>query len=205
MSSRWPPPCLPGVHRALQVWPELQLHYRFDPQTKAIAMISSSRDQDSGQAYEGQVGLAVEHKFIDWFLARVGYRYGSALDGHPFQENRLLTEETFRLGALTELKLELRTREDFRWLDTGFFVRLRERALLQREFRIGDYAFVPYVSGEIYFDTKYSQFSRYRLIAGVNFPIARAISIEPYFLEQVDIYPSVVPVPAIGIVAIASF
>ena len=168
-------------------------------------MVTTSREQDSGQAFEGQAGLTVEHKFVDWFVARAGYRYGTALDGGDFRENRLLTEQTFRLGAVRDLQLELRTREDFRWLDSGLSVRMRERALLQREFTVAGYAFTPYVSAEIYFDTRYDQFSRYRLIAGANFPVAGPVSIEPYFAQQVDIYPSIVTVPAIGIVAIASF
>ena len=101
--------------------------------------------------------------------------------------------------------VDFRSREDFRWLDTGFSVRLRERIQVSRETRIGTYAFTPYASTEVYFDTRYDQFARYRLIVGSNFPVYGPVSIEPYLARQVDVAPSGVITDALGLILTVTF
>ncbi|TAJ91048.1 MAG: DUF2490 domain-containing protein [Reyranella sp.] len=94
------------------------------------------------------------------------------------------------------------TREDFRWLDSGFAVRLRERLQVQRDVTIGNYTFTPYTSAEVFFDTRYGQFARYRLTLGTTFPIDKHISVEPYLIRQVDWVPSGVITNALGFILI---
>jgi len=191
--------------QAYEFWPEIDLVYRFDDSNKAIVMGSTTRNRDSGTAYQGEVGASFDHRFTDFFSARVGYRHANALDGSSFREDRLLTEQTFRVRLPAKVMVDFRTREDFRWLDTGYSMRFRERIQVQRDTTIGTYTFTPYVSSEVYFDTRYDQFARYRLIAGTNFPIHGPLSIEPYLAHQVDSAPSSKIVDAIGLILIATF
>jgi hypothetical protein len=191
--------------QAYEFWPEINLIYRFDDRNKVIAMGSTSRDRDSNTAYQGEIGAAFDHRFTDFFSARVGYRHANALDGSSFREDRLLAEQTFRLHLPAQVTVDFRTREDLRWLDTGYSMRFRERIKIQRDTTIGSYTFTPYVSSEVYFDTRYDQFSRYRLIAGTNFPVYGPLSIEPYLAHQVDSAPSSKIVDAIGLILIATF
>jgi hypothetical protein len=131
-------------------WPELQFHKWFnDRQSRLIFMTSVSRNRDSASSYQAEVGLTVEQHFTDWLWARTGFRHANATDGGPFQENRLLIEQTFRLPIGLGFSADFRTREDFRWLDTGFSVRLRERMQIQRDVTIGHYVFTPYPSAEV--------------------------------------------------------
>ena len=177
-----------------EFWPEAQFHYWFDARhSRVILSASVSRERDSGQSFQAEQGLTFEHRFTDHLLGRIGYRHGSATDGRPFNENRLLTEHTFQipLGS-TGVIVEARSRQDFRWLDSGFSVRLRERLLLQRDVAIDDYKFTPYASAEVFYDTRYGQFSRYRLTLGVTLPFREHISVEPYIVRQVDWLPGVV-------------
>jgi len=198
-----------GAHaqstQANEFWPDLQIEYRFDDRTKAIVLGSYNRDRDSGSVYQAEVGYTLDHRFADFFSGRVGYRHGFATDGGDFYENRLLAEQTFRMALPSRVMVDFRTREDFRWLNTGFSVRLRERIQVQRETTIGDYTFRPYASTELYFDTRYGQFSRYRLIVGTNFPIGPRFSIEPYLAHQVDVVPSSKIVDALGLTLTVSF
>src|SRR5262249_34387358 len=117
-----------------------------------------------------------------------------------FFEDRLLAEQTFRVFLTDRMTADFRTREDFRWLNTGYSMRFRERLQLQRDTTIADYTFQPYASAEIYYDTRYDQFSRYRLIGGATFPILRHVSAEPYYAHQVDFAGSSAVVDAIGFV-----
>jgi hypothetical protein len=189
-----------------EYWPEAQFHYWFnDHRSRAIVMAAYSRNRDSETNYQAEQGLTFEHQFDSWFLGRIGYRHGSATDGGAFTENRLLTEQIFRLYLPGKVIADYRTREDFRWLDTGFSVRLRERLQVQRDVTIDNYAFTPYASAEVTFDTRYGSFSRYRLTLGVTLPIVRHFSIEPYVVRQVDWVPTGTITNALGFLVIAAF
>lgn len=145
-----------------EFWPELQFHKWFDERrSRAIFMMSHSRDRDSGSSYQAEAGLTLEHHFTDAIWGRIGYRHGNSTNGGPFYENRLLAEQIFRIPQGFGFSADFRTREDFRWLDSGFSVRLRERIQVQRDVTIGGYLFTPYASAEVYFDTKYNQMARY--------------------------------------------
>ena len=188
-----------------EFWPEIDLVYRFSDRTKVIALANIGRDRDGGSSYQAEIGIAVDHRFTEVFSGRLGYRHAEATDGGSYFENRLLTEQTFRVPLPAQFMVDFRTRDDFRWLNTGFSVRLRERIQVQRETRIGDYAFTPYASAEVYFDSRYDQFARHRLIVGSNFPVYGPLSIEPYFAHQVDSAPSSVITDAIGLILTAIF
>ena len=188
-----------------EFWPEVQYHHWFDDRTRAIAMTAVSRDLASQSNYQAEEGLTFDHRFTNYFLGRIGYRHGGATDGDPYNENRLLTEQTFRLYLPSKVIAEYRTREDFRWLDTGFSMRFRERLQVQRDFTVDGYTFTPYASAEVYFDTRYDQFARYRLTAGVTLPIHRHFSLEPYLVRQVDYAGNFAITNAIGLILIAAF
>lgn len=189
-----------------EFWPEAQIHYWFnDHKSRAILMGSLSRYRDSNAAYQVEQGLTFEHQFTDYFLGRIGYRHGASAGDGPFTENRLLMEQTFRLRFPSKVIVDARTREDFRWLNTGFSVRLRERLQVQRDVTIGTYTFTPYTSAEVFFDTRYGQFNRYRLTLGSNFPIDKHISVEPYLVRQVEWAPAGVITNALGFILIMAF
>lgn len=191
---------------ANEFWPELQLHYWFDDhRSRAIAMSSVSRNRDSDTSTQAEQGLTFEHRFADYFAARLGYRHGAATDGGSFSENRALAEQTFRLDLVSKVIAEYRTREEFRWLNSGFSVRLRERLKVRRDFTIADYTFTPYTSAEVFFDTRYGTFNRYRLTLGVTLPITRQLSVEPYLVRQNDWLPHGVLTNALGLNVIAQF
>jgi hypothetical protein len=191
---------------AHEFWPELQVHYWFDERrSRAIFVLSNGRDRDSGTGYQAEAGLTFEHRLTDRIWGRIGYRHANATDGGPFTENRLLTEQIFRVPLAWGVSADLRLRQDFRWLDSGFFVRLRERLQVQRDFTIGTYRFTPYASAEVYFDTQYNQMSRYRLIVGVTLPIYEHFSIEPYLVRQVDNAGNFTITNAIGLTLITAF
>jgi len=189
-----------------EFWPELQFHYWFDQhRSRAIFMASHDRDRDSQSVYQAAVGLTFERRFTDVIWGRIGYRHANSTDGGPFTENRLLTEQTFRVPLPAGVSVDFRTREDFRWLDSGFSVRLRERIQVQRDFTIDGYRFTPYASAEVYFDTRYDQMARYRLTVGVTLPVYEHFSIEPYLARQVDNAGSFMITNAIGLNLITAF
>jgi hypothetical protein len=189
-----------------EFWPELQVHYWFnDHRSRVIALVASGRNRDTDATYQAEQGLLFEHQFTSYFLGRAGYEHVSATDGGEFFENRALLEQTFRLYLPWQVIGEYRTREDLRWLNTGFSARLRERLQVSRDFTIDRYTFTPYASAEVYFDTRYGTFSRYRLQLGVTLPITRSSSIEPYVVRQDDWIPNGVLTNAFGLTLVYAF
>jgi hypothetical protein len=191
--------------QSYEFWPEINLIYRLDDRTKLIGLADTARNRDSGTSYQAEVGGAVDHRFTDVISGRIGYRHAWATDGGSFREDRLLTEQTFRVPLPSKVMVDFRTREDFRWLDTGFSFRARERIQVQRDTTICSYTFTPYTSTEIYFDSRYGAFARYRLIAGINLPIGGPFSIEPYLARQVDFATTGNATNAIGLILAATF
>ncbi len=194
-----------GQSASLEFWPEVQIVHKFDDRTKFMGTVDTSRERNSDQAYSGGAVVALDHSFSEILSARVGYRHVQALDGSSFVEDRLLVEQNIRASLPAGVKLDFRTREDFRWLNSGFSVRLRERVQISRGMNIGDYTFTPYASAEAYFDTRYNQIARYRVIAGTSFPIGNWLEVSPYFAHQIDVVPASTIVKAIGLSVAISY
>lgn len=188
-----------------EFWPELQFHYLLPERTKLIGMFAVSRARDEAQPYQAEIGLTGERWFTDWFRARLGYRHANAVDGGAFSENRLLIEQIFRLNGPLGIYADFRTREDLRWLNSGFSARIRERVQVQRDFDIDGRVLTPYVSFEAYYDTRYDQVSRYRAIGGVTLSVGRHFAIEPYYAYQVDVAPAWSATYAIGLLLTTTF
>lgn len=188
-----------------EFWPELQFHHFIADKTKLIGIANHARGEESGQIYQAEMGVTLEQRFAELFRGRIGYRHLNATDGGSYYENRMLLEQIVLMPLRDLAMVEFRTREDFRWLDTGYSMRFRERIQVTHDTTIEGYTFSPYVSAEIFFDTRYDQISRYRLIAGSTFPIKKNFAFEIYFAHQVDVAPRSVIIDALSLVLYAYF
>ncbi len=188
-----------------QLWPELQIQYGLTKNTDVLALANRTRDREEHAITEVQVGVLVTHRFDERFSVGLGYRYGFAPGSDPFEEHRFLAEQTFRFTLPWDVRLSLRTREDLRWLNEGFSLRIRERAKIEREFRIDGYAFTPYASAELYYDTRFDAISRGRFIVGAVFPVTPYLSLDIYGARQSDWRPRTKHVNALGLSVVFSF
>ena len=182
-----------------QFWPEIQIHVGLDPQTKLIFLGNISRDRETARNLEGQIGIHIDHKLTDIFSVRAGYRFGGSLvENDPFTEHRLLFEQTFQFALPEKFYLSFRTREDLRLVNSAFSIRLRERASIERTVAVGGLSVTPYGSAEIFFDTRYDRFSRYRFAVGAVTPITKSVNLDVYWSRQTDTRPERKHVNAIG-------
>lgn len=189
-----------------QFWPEIQVHVGLDPRTKLIFLGNIARDRELSRNLEGQVGVHIDHKLTDIFSVRAGYRFGGSLvESDPLTEHRLLLEQTFQFPFPEKIFISFRTREDFRVLNGDLSVRLRERVTIERTLTFGNLSVTPYGSAEIYFDTRYDRFSRFRFMAGAVAPIVKSLSIDVYWSRQTDTRPERKHVNAIGASLIFSY
>jgi hypothetical protein len=169
-----------------EFWPELQFRYRIDDANSATLASRLRLTTGPAQMYRAEETLTFSHTFADWLSGGAGFEHRNSTNATPFEEERAIVNQTLRVGLPNDFRVEFRTQEEFRWLLTGFSVRLRERAQVMRTLRMEGYSFSPYVSTEVFYDSRFGSFARYRLTAGATLPVYRALSAQPYFMREVN-------------------
>jgi hypothetical protein len=65
-----------------------------------------------------------------------------------------------------------------------FSTRYRNRLRLARDVQYGWFNCTPYVYDEIFYDTRYDQWTRNQYALGTQFPVSPHVILEPYYLRQ---------------------
>jgi hypothetical protein len=119
---------------------------------------------------------------------RTGYRYITPLGSSSSDsEQRAIAELNARYALPGKFVLSDRNRGEFRFIrGQPFSMRYRNRLGLERELSLGSIGFTPYVYDEYYYDTRYSAFSVVRYSAGLQSPVGRHVSLEPYVVWKID-------------------
>lgn len=164
-----------------EVWPEIDVYVNVKPKIRLYFMGTTSRAVEDGEAFNGkafeaQIGAHIDYIPNQHVVLRTGYRFGTSLGDtdSPYKEHRFLTEQTLRELLPGNLLLSDRNREDFRFIDGDFSFRYRNRVTIEREFHLfKQRTITPYVSGELFYDTRYRAWNRNRLTAGVQTSLRR--------------------------------
>jgi hypothetical protein len=183
----------------------MQFQYRIDEANKLIGMTRLRDNGNNGRPLWVEIGAMLNHDFAPYFSGGIGYRHGNSTSDMASDEERAMSEQTFRASLPSKVEVDFRTREDLRWLSTGFSARFRERGQIERAVEIEGYTFTSFASAEVFWDTRYDQFSRYRLIVGATLPVHRGLSVQPYLDHQITSVPISSVVDIVGLVLIMSF
>ncbi|HSQ21085.1 MAG TPA: DUF2490 domain-containing protein [Blastocatellia bacterium] len=197
-----------------EFWPEINVYITLKPKLRLFLVGTVSKAVEDGeifnaQAFEAQFGAHLDYLPNKHIILRTGYRYGRSLEDDSYREHRLLTEQTFRKMLPGNLLLSDRNREDFRFLKGDFSFRYRNRVTIEREFQLKRRTITPYVSGELFYDTRYGIWNRNRLNAGVQTSLRkgpilklllpkRQIVLDLYYTHQNDSRSSPSQVNALG-------
>jgi hypothetical protein len=145
------------------VRPKVRL-YLFGVVSKAI----EDGENFNAKAFEAQIAAHVDYLPNKHVILRTGYRYGWSLDDNSYREHRLVTAQILLKMVPGKFLLSDRNQEDFRFLKGDFSFRYRNRVTIERGFRLKRRTITPYVSGEIFYDTRYDIWNRNRFGAGVQ-------------------------------------
>ena len=201
-----------------QVWPEIDVYINVKPKLRLFLLGTVSRSVEDGEAFNGkafeaQIGAHIDYIPNQHVVLRTGYRFGTSVgdSDNPYKEHRFLTEQTLRKMLPGSLLLSDRNREDFRFIDGDFSFRYRNRVTIEREFHLfKKRTITPYVSGELFYDTRYSAWNRNRLTAGVQTSLRRSsllkmlmpkrqIILDLYYTRQNDSRSDTAHVNALGV------
>jgi hypothetical protein len=200
-----------------EFWPEIDVYITVKPKVRLYLTGTISKSVEDGelrnaQGYEGQIGVHVDYIPNKHVILRTGYRYGTSVGSNSdsFKEHRLLTEQTLRQLLPGDLLLSDRNREDFRFVNGDFSFRYRNRVTLEREFHLfKGRTITPYVSEEIFYDTRYNTWNRNRFAVGVQQSLRRGplrkmllpkrqVILDLYYMRQNDSRSDIEHVNAIG-------
>ena len=199
-----------------EFWPEIDVYINLKPKVRLFLLGTVSKSVEDGElfnakAFESQIGMHVDYIPNKHFILRTGYRFGTSVGetSEPFKEHRLLTEQTLRKLLPGNLLLSDRNREDFRFLNGDFSFRYRNRVTLEREFQLQKRTVTPYVSGELFYDTRFDSWNRNRLAVGVQTSLRRGplrkmllpkrqVILDVYYMRQNDSRSNPAHVNAIG-------
>ena len=164
-----------------EFWPEIDVFIQLKPKVRLNFLGTVSNSVEDGefrnsQAYEAQIGAHVDYIPNKYVILRAGYRYGTSVgsSSDPFKEHRFLTEQTLRTMLPGDVLLSDRNREDFRFVNGDFSFRYRNRVTVEREFHLfRKRTITPYVSGELFYDTRYGVWNRNRYAVGVQTSLRR--------------------------------
>ena len=200
-----------------EFWPEIDVYINVKPKVRLYLLGTISKSVEDGeirnaQGFEAQVGAHIDYIPNDHIILRAGYRFGTSVGDadEPFKEHRLLTEQTLRKLLPGDLLLSDRNREDFRFVNGDFSFRYRNRVSIEREVHVfKGRTITPYVSAEIFYDTRTSAWNRNRLAVGFQQSLRRGplrkmllpkrqVILDLYYMRQNDSRSETQHVNAIG-------
>jgi hypothetical protein len=206
-----------------EFWPEIDVWLRLSPKWRFSVFLPISKNieteyREGNLVLQGDFSwgkpkgfiLPMRHLETDSAQAvkanmvRVGYLSGRSLQdrGESFSENTVFAEYHFRIPYHNRFLVSHRVRTDYRWLgdDNDFSARFRYRGMLEKEFTIRKISLVPYFNAEAYFDTRFSEISRYRFIIGNSVSFSSIFAFEGNFTYQRDSTASVDNLYALNVI-----
>ena len=181
--------------------PEIGVYVQQGPQVR-IEFIDFFRNDPGTSDWRGDFGLYINvalkpmirrelrgrpDVYRDKYLTmRGGYRYQTSLaNGQSSSESRGILELTSRYMLPGKVAISDRNRGEFRGVaDQPFSTRYRNRLRLERDLVRGWLNCTPYVYDEIFYDTRYGQWTPNQYALGVEFPAGAHLVLEPYYLRQ---------------------
>jgi hypothetical protein len=157
-----------------EIWPEIDVFFPVKDRFRLVVVGGSEKDGETNNSFEGQAAIYLDYFLKDKVTLRAGYRYGFSLGSNePFNEHRIVLDQTLHKPIPRNFVLSDRNREEFRWFDADFSMRYRNRAKVEKTFAFSKRSLVPYVSGEVFYDTRFSTFNRFRLATGTQIVFAK--------------------------------
>jgi hypothetical protein len=189
-----------------EFWPETDIWYRLSPSTRFSAFIpitkyNESKDRDLNIYLQADYAWGkTKHLFnrrlmdenriqeLKAWLLRGGFMEGWSLgdNGGSYTEDMLFAEIHRRIPIKGRILLSHRIRTDLRWVgeDPQFSYRFRYRMMIEMELK--KFSIVPYINAEPYWDSRYLEFNRIRLVGGATIPLSPRFAFEGNITYQYD-------------------
>jgi Protein of unknown function (DUF2490) len=184
-----------------EFWPEVDAYVGLNSTTR-LFLLSSFRDNQPGDSWHADFGAHLnfalkpvfrrelrqkDDVFNKRFLSfQAGFRYISSLgNGVPYLEHRWIVDCTPRYPLPGNFIIADRDRGEMRFISgEPFSTRYRNELQLERDFTLGHVVYTPYISDEVFYDTRYGAWTQNRYSAGVQVPAGAHVVLDTYFLHE---------------------
>jgi hypothetical protein len=181
-----------------EFFPEIDAYFK--PNSDIRFVFQAKETREGGDPTQAEIGPSIEFylkpllrlKSVTAFdlddaksrplVLAIGYRYVPT-PGKP-TVNRLEPVLTFHFPLMAQILLSDRNRADLDWSSGSFTWRYRNRVTLERRIAIHSYHPAPYVSAEVFYESKYSKWSTTALYAGCLLPVGKHIELDPYYEHE---------------------
>ncbi|MFZ0583627.1 MAG: DUF2490 domain-containing protein [Candidatus Acidiferrales bacterium] len=178
--------------------PEVDTYFKLNSNVRLVFQAKQTRE--GGDPTQAEVGPSIEFylkplvrlKKVTAFdlndaksrplVLAVGYRYVPSPDKATV--NRLEPVLTFHVPITARILISDRNRGDLDWSNGKFTWRYRNKLTAERRFTINSYHPAPYVSAEVFYQSKYSKWSSTNLYAGCLLPVGKHVEFDPYYEHE---------------------
>jgi uncharacterized protein DUF2490 len=184
-----------------QIWPEVSVFTKLNDRMRFYFLATTVKESHESTSAEfgpnfdfylrpfrertRLAGFRLDESKSRYLLLRVGYRYLESFSGDP-DEHRAVLEATARYPLDGGVLISNRARVDARFIDGEYSWRFRTRLSVEKELSIGPLTMSPYGRGELFYDSRFDEWSRTEWIGGAAFPLNRRIELEGYYDYQHD-------------------
>jgi hypothetical protein len=193
---------------SFEFWPESDIWYRLSPSWRLSSFIPitkyyESKDRDINVYLQADYAWG-KTKYMHYlrlfdenraeqmkaWMTREGFMEGWSLGENKgsYREEMFFGEIHRRIPVGDKFLISQRLRPELRWLgqDQKFSYRVRYRFMIEKDLTSGNCSMVPYVNVEPYWDSRYSAFSRIRLIGGTSLSWGPRLAVEGNLTYQYD-------------------
>ena len=167
-----------------EIWTELDVYWRPAQHQRTFLELSRLTEPE-GRGPEGTIGLYQDYLSLPFIYLRAGFRYTASLSDASYRESRIVGETTVTAYSTRVVRLLNRSRVEFRWVNSDYSYRLRDRVQVQRiPPDSGGLALAPYGTFEAYYDSRYNTIARIGGRIGSEAHIHGPFSIDLYIARQ---------------------
>jgi hypothetical protein len=175
---------------SFEFWPETDIWYRLSPSWRLSYFMPVTKYHES-KNLDLNIYLQADYawgktKILHYgrlfnenraghmkaWMVRGGFMKGWSLgeNSGAYYENMILSEIHRRIPVGDKFLISQRLRTEMRWLgqDQDFSYRIRYRVMVEKELSSGNCSMVPYINAEPFWDSRYSAFTRVRIIGGTS-------------------------------------
>jgi Protein of unknown function (DUF2490) len=199
-------PCARAGDRRQEYQVDFDAYHQLNEQIR-LYLSASVTDVESGGSNKGQGAAYLDITLkgrvrerlhmADWarerkFWLRVGYAQYRLWDAdiEDVSERRGVLQLTIRSGTWEHFQLTHRLGFDYRNLEGRYSQRYRYRLNLEYEAKFDQTPVIPYVRGEVYYDSRYSDWSKQTYQTGFEINLNPHWRVEPYFALDIDTRPT---------------
>ncbi len=184
-------PSAKAQHTKFELWPEVDIWKELVPNLNLLFIESITRSRETKYT-DVQTGANIDYRWLPQEIHplaltfRVGYSYSGQISESPdpYKEHRAIVDFTPRYNFAQDLLLFDRNRVEFRWVNSEYSTRYRNRLRLEYRPTIRDKLVYTYLQGEMVYDYAAHRWTRSYLQTGVEVPLAWFLSTEINFTRQ---------------------